>query len=309
MQSSWSLEQLKTFVEVVRSGSFTKAAETLSLSQPAVSVQIRSLETSLGVQLLERRPRKLLLTDPGQILYQYAERIARIEDEFRAEVADIRGLGSGTLRLGAGATPSIFTLAGLFAEYYSRWPSIELRVQIGRTRELVQNVLDDKLDLAIISSETQTAGLEKVPIYEERCVAIAGPSHPLTKHHGNVDVAEVASHPLVMLPAESGFRRFLEEALASRGIHLNTAMELASLEAIKEVVRTGVLAAIVPQTAAPEGPGLAGLRVLGLTGAELTRKTVAIRRSDKYVSESMKAFYRLLAERWPRGGLMSIDTR
>ncbi len=294
----WTLDQLHTFLEVVRTGSFTRAAEALSLSQPAVSVQMRSLEKSLGVQLLERRPRRLLLTEAGSILYTYAQKIARMEAEFQAELADLGTLETGTLRVGAGATPSIFTLAGLFAEYYRRWPAVELQVQIGRTAELVKNVQEDILDLAIISSCTQETGLESRSIYQERCVVIAGPTHLLASRNW-VGANELPSYDLVLLPAESGFRRFLEAALGSRGVILDPAMELASLEAIKEVVRSGVLISIIPETALANEPETQRLKVLDITGEPLTRQTVAIRRSDKYVSGAMKAFYRLLAEHWP----------
>ena len=297
MDSLWTIDQLRTFVEVVRTGSFTRAAEALSLSQPAVSVQIRALERSTGVQLLERRPRRLLLTEAGRILLRYARRVIRQETEFTAELTDLKSLHGGILRLGAGATPSIFTLAALFAEYYQRWPAVELRVQIGRTAELVSNVHKDALDLAIVSSDPGREGLDCRPIYTERCVAIAATGHPLALRD-SVDIAEIAGQPLVMLPAESGFRRFLQESLQSHQIELSAAMELASLEAIKEVVRSGVLLSIVPETAARGESASTGLTVLPITGAELTRRTVAIRRADKYVTRAMMAFYSPLSEHW-----------
>jgi DNA-binding transcriptional LysR family regulator len=298
MESAWTLDQLRTLIEVVRTGSFTKAAEALSLSQPAVSVQMRSLERSLGVPLLERRPRHVVPTDAGRIVHRYALRMARLEAESRAEIADLKKLAGGTLRVGAGATPSIFTLAPVFAEYYRRWPAVELRVQIGRTADLARAVLSDTLDLAIVSSDVTERALVRRPLYTETCVAIAGRSHPLAEHP-EMDASLLTGHPLVLLPADSGFRRFLESALASRSVRLNTAMELASLEAIKEVVRTGPLMSVIPETAASGESEETGLRVIRLTGAELTRQTAAIKRPDRYVSAAMGAFYRLLGERWP----------
>ncbi|MEI6914490.1 MAG: LysR substrate-binding domain-containing protein [Armatimonadota bacterium] len=304
MQQPWTLEQLKSFLEVVRSGSFTKAAEALDLSQPAVSMQIRTLERNLGITLLERRPRKLLLTEAGEVVHRYAREMALMETGCRSEIGDLRKLERGRLRVGAGATPSIFTLAGLFAEYYRRWPDVELQVQIGRTQELVTNVLKDALDLAIISSDVSAEGLDIRPIYRERCVAIVGSHHPLYDRD-TISVKDLSDYTLVMLPAESGFRRFLQDELRGKSIQLKVSMELASLEAIKEVVRTGVLASVVPETAvSSERPG-SGLRALPMTGARLTRRTVAVRRSDKYVSEAMKAFDRLLSERWPKESLES----
>lgn len=298
MQSAWTLDQLRTLLEVVRTGSFTRAAEALSLSQPAVSVQMRSLERSLGVRLLERRPRRVSLTDAGRIVHRYALRMARLESESRAEIADLRKLAGGTLRVGAGATPSIFTLAPVFAEYYRRWPGVELRVQIGRTAELVSNVLGDQLDLAVVSSNVTEDVFERRLLYTEPCVALVGRSHPLAQQP-EMDVSGLSRYPLVLLPADSGFRRYLGAALASANVRLNTAMELASLEAIKEVVRTGPLISVIPETAAAGESEESGLRTVRLTGAELTRETAVIKRSDRYVSEAMKAFYRLLEEHWP----------
>ncbi len=301
MERHWTLDQLRALVEVASTGSFTKAAESLSLSQPAVSVQIRSLEQAVGVQLFERRPRSVVLTDAGRVLERYARRILKMEAEFAAEIGDLQRLERGLLRVGAGATPSIFTLAGLFAEYYRRWPGVELQVRIGRTSELVSQVLEDELDLAIVASETPQEGLKRMPIYSERCVAIAGSGHPLADSR-EVSIGELPRFRFVMLPADSGFRRFLNRRLGEHGITLNAAMELSSLESIKEVVRTGVLVSIVPETAVAGESEQSGLRRVPITGAELVRQTCAIQRQDKYVSQAMKAFYGLIRERWPLAG-------
>ena len=158
MAVPWTIEQLKSLVMVADAESFTRAAEEMSLSQPAVSVQIRTLEKAVGAQLLERRPRRVVLTDAGRILYGYAKRILNTEAEFSAELSDLRNLEQGLLRVGAGATPSIFTLAGLFAEYYRRWPGVELQVRIGRTSELVQRVVGDSLDAVSGTSPSQSEG-------------------------------------------------------------------------------------------------------------------------------------------------------
>ncbi len=298
MQSTWTLDQLRTFAEVVNTGSFTRAADALALSQPAVSMQIRNLEQALRTTLLERRPRRLVLTDAGRIVHGYALRVVRMEAELAAEIADLASLEGGLLRVGAGATPSIFTLAGMFAEYYRRWPGVELQVRIGRTAELVKSVTEDALDLAIIASDTGQEGLTRIPVYTEKCVAVAGSGHPLARVD-RVDVSELPGHTFVLLPPDSGFRRFLESALRVKDIRLTAAMELSSLEAIKEVVRAGALVSIVPETAAAGESLQSGLHVIELTGAELTRHTVAVHRSDKYISEAMSAFFSLLRERWP----------
>lgn len=296
----WTLEQLKTLLAVVEHGSFSKAAGALNLSQPAVSVQIRTLERETGRQLLERRPRKLVLTDAGRILYNYARRLQQMERDFLAEFSELERLQRGSLRVGAGATPSIFTLAGLFSEYYRRWPSVELEVQIARTAELVKGVLDDTLDLAIVSSDIQASGLVRTPLYVESCVVVVGKGHRLSGKQ-RLTLSELASQPSVLLPASSGFRKFLDARLAEHSLSINPAMELASLEAIKEVVREGTLVSIVPETAARGESSRSGLNVLEIDGPPLYRTTSAIRRGDKYVSEAMRAFYRLLGEHWPQG--------
>lgn len=296
----WTLEQLKTLLAVVEHGSFSKAAGALNLSQPAVSIKIRNLERELGMQLLERRPRKQVLTDAGRILYNYARRLQQMESDFLAEFRELEALQRGALRIGAGATPSIFTLAGLFSEYYRRWPSVELEVQIARTADLVKGVQDDTLDMAIISSDIAEAGLLKLPLYVESCVVIAGIGHSLAEKH-ELSLSEMASQPSVLLPTTSGFRRFLDIRLAEQGLSINPAMELASLEAIKEVVREGTLISIVPETAAQGESSLSGLKVLVIEGAPLYRTTSAIRREDKYVSAAMRQFYKLLKEHWPDG--------
>ena len=306
MNGHWTLDQLRALVEVARTGSFTRAAESLAISQPAVSVQIRTLEQAVGLQLFERRPRCVVLTDAGRILERYARRILNMEAEFAAEISDLQRLERGMLRVGAGATPSIFTLAGLFAEYYRRWPGVELQVRIGRTAELASQVMEDELDLAIIASETSQEGLQRIPIYRERCVAIAGTAHPLAAREV-IGLQELTDYRFVMLPSDSGFRRFLNRRLGEHGIALSVAMELSSLESIKEVVRTGALVSIVPETAVSGESVQSGLRTIPIEGAELVRETCAIQRQDKYVSQAMKAFYGLIRERWPEAGPLPAD--
>jgi transcriptional regulator, LysR family len=118
MNGHWTLDQLRALVEVARTGSFTRAAESLAISQPAVSVQIRTLEQAVGLQLFERRPRCVVLTDAGRILERYARRILNMEAEFAAEISDLQRLERGMLRWAPSHSQHLHA-GGAFAEYYS----------------------------------------------------------------------------------------------------------------------------------------------------------------------------------------------
>ena len=240
-----TLNQLRVFEAVARTGSFTRAAETLLVTQPAVTLQIRQLERDCGVQLFERIRRRPRLTDAGSVLQDYARRIFALVDEATRHLEGARGLSSGRLRLVTGPTGSAYA-ADLIAVFHRRYPGIHVVLGLDTSERIVQRILTLSDDVALVGEEQQHASLARLPFCGDPLVVIVGPGHPWARRR-TVSVRELADVALITREAVSTTRRFLEARLGSATRHLRVAMELGSNDAIKRAVELGAGVGIVSQ--------------------------------------------------------------
>src|SRR4051812_30793546 len=173
--------QLRTFLAVARRLSFTRAAEELHLTQPAVSAHIRKLERALGGELFEQIGRRVGLTATGQILYPYAERMLALEEDLRAEIADVQEVCQGSLTIGTSTTVGISALPDLLRQYRQAHPLVRLQVRIGNYAEVVQWLLDGHLEVGLMPSyapdQRADERLVAIPVLEDRLVLVVDPTH------------------------------------------------------------------------------------------------------------------------------------
>jgi len=241
------LSHLETFATVAQHRSFTRAATALHLSQPAVTQHIAALEEQLGCRLFERLGREVRLTTEGERLMTCHRRIQAAVAELRQELDEMRSGSVGRLSVGAGLTICIFTLPAVLAEYRSLHPGVELHVRSGRTREILQLLLDQQIDLGLVTSPVRHRTVETIPLYRDRMVVVARADHPLAEAASPVDAAALGPHRLNLFERGSGFRTYLEEVFESKGQLLHPDMELDSIEAIKEMVLAGLGISVVPE--------------------------------------------------------------
>lgn len=241
------LSHLETFATVAQHRSFTRAATALHLSQPAVTQHIAALEEQLGCRLFERLGREVRLTTEGERLMTCHRRIQAAVAELRQELDEMRSGSVGRLSVGAGLTICIFTLPAVLAEYRSLHPGVELHVRSGRTREILQLLLDQQIDLGLVTSPVRHRTVETIPLYRDRMVVVARADHPLAEAASPVDAAALGPHRLILFERGSGFRTYLEEVFESKGQLLHPDMELDSIEAIKEMVLAGLGISVVPE--------------------------------------------------------------
>src|SRR5215212_6471344 len=173
--------QLRTFLTVARRLSFTRAAEELHLTQPAVSAHIRKLERAIGAPLFEQIGRRVSLTATGQIVYRYAGQMIALEDELRAEIAEVQDVCRGALAIGTSTTVGISALPDLLRRYRQAYPLVRLQVRIGNFSEVVHGLLDGQLDVGLMPIETGEAALderlESVPVIADDLVLVVPPGH------------------------------------------------------------------------------------------------------------------------------------
>jgi DNA-binding transcriptional LysR family regulator len=231
---------------VAELGSFSRAADQLFISQPAVSQSIRDLEQQIGMVLLDRSARPVALTAAGTVLFAYAQRIAAEERAAERALNQLRSLDQGSIAVGASSTIGIYLLPPLIARFHQRYPAVRLFLDIGNTQQIVQHLRAATLDVAFVEGPVDPDGLLVVPWQRDELMVIAPPDHPLVQAK-TVALADLLAEPFVLREQGSGTREVIEAALRDHGVTLRVPLELGSTEAIKRAVAAGMGLAIVSQ--------------------------------------------------------------
>ncbi|WP_250472391.1 LysR family transcriptional regulator [Caballeronia sp. GAFFF1] len=234
-------DQLITFATVAEHGNISRAAVALHLSQPAVSGQLRLLNEEFGEPLYQRDGRGIRLTPAGEGLLGYATPLREAFRQAHALRDAMRGLESGTLRIGASTTPASYLLPYLIAAFRKRYPEVIVTTIDGNTAEIVAAL--GALDVAIIEGPAgiglpPTAGV--TPWLDDEIVAIVRAGHPLADGRAGATLEVIGEHPLVLRERGSGVRQIVERAFEEREVGMRVALEIAGVEGVKEAVRAGM---------------------------------------------------------------------
>jgi DNA-binding transcriptional LysR family regulator len=230
--------QLLLFVTVARTRSFTRAGRELYLSQSAVSHAVKSLEDELGHRLLDRDGKKMQITPAGEHLLHYAEKILKDMSVARVSLDQRTRWGTSRLRLGANSSFSPCLLPGIIQSFRGEFPDWPVSVKVGDTRECVDWLEDNEIDMAIAIAPSQAEAVEVTPLFTDEVLWIVPPGHPWAKARTAV-AEEVSSQNFICNNASSYSARLLEKYFERDGIRLKCSMELGTLEAVKEMVKTG----------------------------------------------------------------------
>ncbi len=239
------LSELQVFLTVAREGSFSRAAERLFRTQPAVSLAIRKLEEDLGQRLFVRGARPVRLTDAGTLLKDYAERLINLRDEVKKGLSELEGLQRGELSLGVNES-SIHALMPAIAKFREQHPGVQIRVHRMFSRDIPHEVLNYRLDLGAVSYIPRDPQLQATEILKDELTLVVPPKHPLAKKK-EVDVADLGNESFVAHIVESPFRRRVIELFARNRTVLNMPTEMPTIESIKRFVQMGMGVAIVPR--------------------------------------------------------------
>jgi aminoethylphosphonate catabolism LysR family transcriptional regulator len=228
--------QLRAFHAVALHGGFSRAAEALNLTQPAISDQVRRLEQEFSVSLFDRRPRSVELTAIGRKLLSATRRFFDAEQEAGDILSAARSLSAGSLTL---YTDAPYLAMRLIAEFRKNHPGIEIKVLTGNAEHCLESVLDYRADVAISAATRQDARLTSLPLHREPLAAVMIPDHPLAAA-GSIKLTELTREPLIFREARSVTRRLFEDDLARRGITCLPALEVEGREALVEAVASGL---------------------------------------------------------------------
>ena len=248
LERAVTLRQLRTFKTVADLTSFSLAAQRLKLSQPSVSYQVKELEETLGLPLLDRLGKRVQLTEAGSALYGYARRMLDVLDEATVVIEEMRGIKRGSLRVGASTTVGIYLLPAALGAFKKLHPGLVISLEIGTRARVQEQVLRNELDLAVVGPASKDPELAIVPFLTDELVVVAPAGHALAGRRG-LTLKDLADQPFIMREAASGSRWSLEKAARKAGARLSVAMELGSNGAIKHAVESGLGLAVISRYA------------------------------------------------------------
>ena len=235
--------RLKVFHTVARLLSFTKAAEELHMTQPAVTFQIRQLEEYFNTRLFDRTHNKVNLTPAGERVSEFAERIFDLYEEMENRVRDLTGEISGALTIGASTTIAEYMLPALLGEFKNRYPDINLRLKVSNSEGIVSMVEHNVIDLGVVESPVNNKNLIVEVCHDDQLVVVAAPDHDLVKRGGKVTASDIVRYPFVSREEGSGTREVVMHYLLEHKItpsDMTFSLELGSPEAIKGAVEAGM---------------------------------------------------------------------
>src|SRR5688500_19516702 len=285
------INQLEVLVTVARERSFSRAAEILDRTQPAISQAVRQLEQELGEKLFDRSSKEGALTPAGELLLDYARQMLNLRNSAQNSLRELRELHTGKVTISANEH-TVFCLLPIIGEFRRRHPMVKIEVRRGVASRIPKEINAREVELGVISFEPNDASLLSVPIMNDELVLIVPPEHPLGERQV-VSVKDLGGETFIAHNAPSPYRQRVIETFEKYQTTLNIAVELPSLEAIKRLVGDGVGVALVPRlsAAADIQAGLVqGLRVKEMT---LERKLNIVYRKNAVLSHAAREFLKV----------------
>ncbi|HVU14696.1 MAG TPA: LysR family transcriptional regulator [Phototrophicaceae bacterium] len=290
------LRQLKTFQTVAATLSFTRAAEQLDYAQSSVTAQVRALEDELGVQLFDRLGRRVTLTDAGERLLDYAEKMLKLADEAALALAE-SSEPTGKLIIAAPETLSTYRLPPLLKQFRTRYPRVQLILRSFLVPETLARLADGSVDVAVLLTDAppDSNGLMIVPLVEEHLLLLAAPEHHLNDG-GCVQPDDLRDESLLLTEAGCSYRGAFENRLLARGVRPTTTMEFGSVEAIKQCVMANLGLTLLPEIAVCSEVNQGKLVALPWFEPDFHMGTRLIWHKDKWLSPALQEFIRLSEE-------------
>lgn len=283
-----TLRQFRVFEAVARNLSFSRAAEELHLSQPAVSMQVRGIEAILGLPLTEQIGRKIYLTDAGREVLHASQAITARLDDLQHNLAQLRSVDSGSLKLGVTATVNAVA-TGILVRFRGRHPGVAVHLDVSNRAAALDLLVNNRVDLAIMGQVPEGLDLAATRFMDNPLVVIAPPDHPLAGKR-KVTFAQVAAEPFLVRETGSGTRGAMERFFSERGLEIRSSMEMNSNEAIRQAVQAGLGLGILSLQTLELELALQRLTVLKVEGFPIMRHWYLVHRADKRLSPVAQAF-------------------
>jgi DNA-binding transcriptional LysR family regulator len=287
------LQSLELFDAVGRLRNVTRAAESLMVSQPAVSKRLKALERRLEVTLLERSGRGIRLTSEGELLAGFTRRIFSLVGEALTQLGDLQQLRRGRLAIGAGTTVAVYLMPEAIVRFRQRFPGITLHLETGMSQALAEHLRDGVIEFGLTEAMLPAPEFESTLLMSDELVGIVHPNHALAKA-GSVSAKKFAAEPFVVREAESGGYSLVERVFRERKLKVQPIISLSSTEAVKRAVAAGLGASIVSRMSIDLELAAKKLAALKLTDVRVRRPIYIVRCRGRSESKAATAFLCIL---------------
>lgn len=303
----FTLDQLRILKAIAAEGSFKRAADSLYVSQPAVSLQVQNLERQLNVPLFDRGGRRAQLTEAGHLLLEYGEKVLSLCQETCRAIEDLQNLQGGTLIIGASQTTGTYFMPRMIGLFRQKYPDVSVQLQVHSTRRTSWSVANGQVDLAIIGGEVPPElqdTLEILPYAEDELALILPVSHPFVQVD-RIPKEDLYKLKFINLDSQSTIRKVIDQVLTRCGIdpkRLKAEMELNSIEAIKNAVQSGLGAAFVSISAIEKELQMNVLHRAKIDEVVVKRTLSLIVNPNRYRSKAAEAFCREILPQFATNG-------
>lgn len=290
--------QLHIFYNVAQRGSFSAAAQALHMTQPAVTMQIQSLEDYFGVKLLVRSTKRIDLTEAGRALLPFAEKSVELIRETEQAMSRYTSMLQGRLQLGSSLTIGEYMLPRLLAPFGQRYPHISIMMKVTNTTQIIEEIVNHQLNFGLVEAPVQHPDMVSEPVMEDELKLIVPSAHPLADK-SSITLEEVIAYPFVLREKGSGTRQVMEEELRRQGFHMEqiqTVMELGSTGAVKSAVEAGIGITIISPSSVKHEEALGLIKTLDIQGVAFKRMFYSIHLKSTLLPVTAVTFLTFLRE-------------
>lgn len=293
------LDRLRIFQAVAQTGSFTRAAELVHLTQPGISKHIKSMEEYFGVPLFDRLGRKIALTQAGEVLFESTQEVMALVAAAEQRIQDLTGMRAGKLRLGASFPTGLYILPRVLATYRELYPAVEVELAISTSASIADKVLANDVDVGLVSRDIHHPKLLSREFMSDELVVIVPTGHKWPSRR-RIKAHELAGESLVLSARGAGAREVVEERLHAKGILLPKVLDFVNAEGVKHAVEAGLGISIQPRIMVQREIAAGSLRGLRLADMDAAISYCWISRKDRHISNPQRAFVELLPKSSPR---------
>ena len=288
-----NLDPLRIFQAVARTGSFTRAADVVHLTQPGISKHIKQMEESFGTSLFDRSGRKATLTEAGTILFEATQGVMAIIDVAEQRIEDLKGLRAGRLRLGTSFPIGVYLLPPVLAQFRKKYPGIEVNLNITVSGMIGPKVLASEIDLGLASYEPRDSRLVARAFMTDELVAIVPRDHKLA-HQRHITPQQLTEDTFIVAAPGAGTRTLLQERLRDQGIVLQKVLDFGNLEGVKHAVEAGLGISIQARSVVQRDVASGSLCALKLVGIDATIPFFYVCRQNAHLSHAANALIEML---------------
>ena len=304
-----NFNQLRVFYQTAKHLSYTRAAQELFVTQPAVTAQVKQFEEACNLKLFKRKGRNIHLTDEGKTLYESACRVFEYEKEIDGVIEDMRALKRGVLRLGTTKAYARYFMPFLITGFRETYPQIKIHLDEGSSLDMIHSLLDLKNEVAVIAKAEENPQVSFIPFSHEELVLITSPNHPWASRR-SISIKELEKESIIMKEWGSGTRKLVNELLSKHGLRPEILMETSNTEFIKQLVQRGDGVSFVVREAVVSEMQEGKLAEVPIKGQKVFLDVSIAYLKDQHLSPPAQAFFKMLVkiaeEEKPYQGLRTV---